>query len=226
MKDGDLLNLLEIARKNAPRYKKGKLFELEKIYPKEGEHFALAAVLWGTPDPYLTLKGALETLLVKAHLDYKFIPTKHRFLHPRRTAKVIANGTEMGIIGEAHPHLAESYGLKNTALFELNLEKMAKHIQRWGTLTPISKYPEVYEDFSFFLPYKKQLGPLIKKLKGLDKVIREVELTDLFDQTGKRSVTLRITFQSDTKELSSKDLKPVRGKIAKLVKKSGGELRG
>jgi len=225
LKDSNLLNLLEIAKKNTPRQKHGRIFELEKVYPKQGEYFALTAAIWGTSEPYRTLKGALETLLTKAHLDYEFTPTKHRFLHPNKGAKVLADGVVIGVIGEAHPHLAESYGLKNIALFELNLEEMAKYIQRWKVFTPVPKYPEVYEDFSFFLSYEKQFGPLIKKIKLLDEVIREVELVDLFDRKGQRSITLRLTFQSDTKELSSKDIKPVREKIAKLIKISGGNLR-
>lgn len=225
LKDSNFLNLLEIAQKNAARYKEGRLFELEKVYPKEGEYFALTGILWGTT-PYRTLKGVSETLLTKAYLSYDFTPTKHSFLHPGRVAKVLANGREIGILGELHPHLGESYGLKDVALFELNLEKLTKHAQRWKTFTPIPPYPEVYEDFSFFFPYKKPLGPLLQKIKTLDRVIREVELADLFEQKGERSVTLRLTFQSEIKELSSKDLKPTREKVAKLIRKFGGKLRG
>lgn len=252
LKDSSLLNLLEIARKNAPRYKKGKLFELEKIYPKADEYFSLSGITWDSnsggktladsstrrvgdskPDgfssagenSYRSLKGVLETLLDKTGVNAEFVPTKHNFLCPNKVAEVVVNKTTLGVIGELHPHLANSYQLKNVAVFELNFEKLVKHVQRWKLFTPISKYPEVYEDFSFFLPFKKQLGPLTKKIKALDGIIREVGLVDLFEKRGERSVTLRLTFQSDTRELSSKDLKPTRAKIGNLIKKSGGKLR-
>ncbi|PIS12518.1 phenylalanine--tRNA ligase subunit beta [candidate division WWE3 bacterium CG09_land_8_20_14_0_10_47_33] len=226
LKDSDLLNILNAARVNTPRCKEGRLFELEKVYPKEGEYFALTALLWGIAEPYRTLKGVLEALLTKTHLNCDFAPAKDNLLHPGRTAKIIVNNKNVGIIGEVHPHLAKSYSLTDTALFELNLESLAKYARRWGIFTLIPPYPEVYEDFSFFFPYGKQLGPLVQKIKTLNEVIRGVELADLFEREGKRSVTLRLTFQSSIRELSSKDLKPVRRKITGLIKKSGGELRG
>jgi len=236
LKDSNILNLLEIARKNSGRFLEGKLFELEKIYPKEGpprrsrqpktgERFSLSGIVWGAKEPYRSLKGVLETVLDKVGINAEFAPCTNKLLHPRKATKIVIGKAELGVIGTVHPHLSESFGLKNAAAFELNFEKLVEHAQRWKPFTPISKYPEVYEDFSFYLSQEKALGPLIETIKTADKLIRETALTDLFEREGKRSVTLRITFQSDTGELSSKDLKPVREKITKLIKKAGGKPR-
>jgi phenylalanyl-tRNA synthetase beta chain len=225
LKDSNLISLLEAARRNAPRQKEGKLLELEKIYPQTGEYFSLSAVVWGAKEPYRELKGILEALLDKTHTKYRFIPIQDALLHPGKAASIAIQNTKIGFIGEPHPHLTKSYNLTNAAIFEINLEELAKHTERWGTFTPVSKYPEVYEDFSFYLPPEKSLGSLVEMLRTADKVIREVKLSDLFEKDRKRSVTLRVVFQSESEDLSSKDIKPVRGKITKLIKKSGGEPR-
>jgi phenylalanyl-tRNA synthetase beta chain len=226
LKDDNLLNLLEIAQNNRTHSKKGRIFEIEKVYPREGEHFALTACLWGGNDPYHQLKGVLEALLAKIHLDYRFAPGKHPLLHPKKTANILRGSEILGTIGEAHPHIAQAYHLKNASLWEVNLEKLSEEAPSWGSYTPISKYPKVFEQFSFYLPYKVGIEPLMEQLRGCDRLVKEVKVEDIFEEKGKRSITLKIAFQSDRKELSSKEIKPTREKVKKVIRTAKGVLRG
>ena len=224
LKDSNILSLIEVAGANASRYSSGRLFELEKIYPKE-EYLSLSAIVWGVPEAYRTAKGALEETLIKAGVDVVFSPTKHDLFHPGRVAKMTTGKEALGVVGEVHPYINKSYDLKNVAVFELNFEKLVKHAQRWRAFTPISKYPEAYEDFSFYLPPERALGTLVSNIRRSSPLVKEAAVTDIFEREGKRSVTLQITFQSDTSGLSSKDLKPVREKITNLIKGFEGEPR-
>lgn len=218
--------LLEIAQKNSVRNERGRIFELEKVYPKSGEVLNLGALLWGEKEPFLKAKGILEAIGEKAHLDLKFVSMKDTRLHPAQTAQVRVGKETLGVIGTVHPHLCEAFGIIDAAVFEINFEKFAELARPWGIFTPISQYPEIFEDYSFLLPQDKSLRDLIEKIRNSSPLIRQVEISDRFEtKEGERSVTLKVTFQSPEKGLSDEDVKPIRNKIMRIVNRSGGSPR-
>ncbi|GMR19217.1 MAG: phenylalanine--tRNA ligase subunit beta [Patescibacteria group bacterium] len=222
------LSLLEVAQKNAPRFAEGKIYELEKVYPaKNGEHLSFGAAVWGAKDPFLTLKGYLETQLSKAHAEAQFKPVKSTLWHPTRSAGIQIDHKVLGIIGEIHPHLADAFNLTGTAVLEINFEEFTKLARSWGKFTPISPYPEIHEDFSFLLSEKYSLGELIGQIREASNLVREVVLMDRYQipKGGERSITLRVMFQSSEKGLSSEDIKPIRKKIQSTIQKNKGVLR-
>ncbi|OGC37913.1 phenylalanine--tRNA ligase subunit beta [candidate division WWE3 bacterium RBG_16_52_45] len=221
-----LFSLLEVAKRNAARRKEGKVFELEKIYPKKGESLSLGALIWGGENLFLTLKGVLETLGNKANLRLEFGHVKEEFFHPIQVAEVRAGGERIGVIGTVHPHLATAFGLPQAAFFEIDSERCAKLSQPWGTFESISTYPEILEDYSFVLPQTKSLANLVSDVRTTSPLVNGVELKDRFEtESGERSITLRITFQSPEKGLSADDVKPIRNKISQAIQKNGGTIR-
>ena len=221
-----ILPLLEIAQRNLARNKSGRIFELEKAYPKSGEVLSLGAVLWGEDEPFLKVKGILEALWEKMHLKLDFSPVKDRRLHPSQSAQISLGKEVLGIIGLVHPHLCETFGITDAAIFEIDFEKVADLAKKWGTFTPIPQYPEIFEDYSFVLPQENPLRDLVEKIRSSSSLIRGVEIGDRFEtKEGGRSITLKVTFQSSDKGLSDKDIKPIREKISSIIKRSGGISR-
>lgn len=221
-----LFSLLEFGQQNAPRQEQGRIFELEKIYPKEGESLNLGALVWGEKDSLLTLKGILETICRKAHLDIEFSRAKDQFLHPAKAMEIRVGKEILGTLGIIHPHLGKAFGLPaETTVLELNFEKFVEGAEFWGSFTPVSPYPEIYEDFSFIIPEKYSLGKLLERVEQSSPLIREVKIIDRYQETGKRSITIRVTFQSNEKGLSVEEIKPVRKKIQALIRRGKGILR-
>jgi len=221
-----LLPLLEVAKRNNPRYIRGRVFELEKVYPRSGENLALGALIWGEKETFLGLKGILEELGRQAHLKLDFSPVKEEFLHPVKAIEIRVGRERIGFLGEVHPHLAAAFELPEAAVFEINFEKFADLAQTWGKFTPIPAYPEIFEDYSFLLPQTRSLADLINKIRSSSPLVRELEIKDRFEtKEGDRSVTVRIVYQSMEKSLSSRDIEPLREKIADLIRKSGGNIR-
>jgi len=221
-----LLSLLETAQKNVSRSPRGRIFELEKAYPKSGEILALGAILWGEKEPFLALKGVLEELGRQTHLKLEFSPAKNEFLHPVQATEVRIGKEKIGILGSAHPHLAEAFDLPEAAVFEVDFEKLSRMAPRWESFRPISPYPEILEDYSFVLPQTRSLADLLEKIRSSSPLVREVEIKDRFEtKEGDRSTTVRVVYQSMENVLSGKDIEPLRKKIADLIRKSGGTLR-
>lgn len=220
-----LFSLLEVAAKNASREKKGRIFELEKVYPRRREVLHLGGLSWGEKDSYLGLKSVVEMLVRKAHFPLEVIRSKDAYLHPQAAGEIKAGRETIGFLGILHPHLADAFGLPETAVFEIDFEKFSGLAKRWGKIMPVSSYPEVYEEFSFLLPESRELGKLLAQLESASEIIREVNLVDRFKKEGERSLTVKVTFQSSDTNLSDRDIKPIREKITSLIRKNGGTLR-
>jgi phenylalanyl-tRNA synthetase beta chain len=156
----------------------------------------------------------------------EFSSVREELLHPVKATEVRANGERIGVLGEVHPHLTAAFDLPEAAIFEIDFEKFADLAQPWGKFTPIPIYPEVFEDYSFILPQTRSLADLIEKIRSSSPLVREVEIGDRFEtKEGDRSITIKVTFQSEEKGLSSEDTTPVRGKIHQLISSNGGQLR-
>ena len=217
-----ILNLTEAAQLNVNRFSSGKIFELEKVYPREGEYLSLGALLWGFKQPFLVLKGVLEELLEDAGINFELRPVKLSYLHPTQAAQIWVGKHNLGVIGALHPHLSNSYDLQDAAVFELDFDILSKLAQRFPAFSSLSGYPEIWEDFSFTLEEKHPLGKLIADISALSNLIAEVKIKDRYLKEEMRSVTLQVTFQSLERGLGDEDVKPLREKINGLIKKNHG----
>jgi len=220
-----VFNLLEAVQLNSPRFSQGKIFELEKVYSSEGEFLSLGALIWGTKQPFLALKGVLEEILQDAGIVFDFQPLKSSYLHPTQSAQILVGKKILGVLGTLHPHLNDSYGISDAAVLELNFEVLSQLAQRFPEFRPLSTYQEIWEDFSFTLKEEYSLGKLILGIRELSNLITAVEIKDRYLKNEVRSITLRVTFQSLEQGLGDKDVKPLRDKISQLIQKYRGTLR-
>jgi len=134
--------------------------------------------------------------------------------HPTRRAELILKGTSLGIIGELKKEILSKFNLKGKAfVFDLDFKELAKsaHIQK--KYQPIPKYPPVIEDLSFVLQSKTYIGEIIKTIKEISPIIRNVDLIDSFES----NQTLRIIYQDKTKTLTDQEIQRLREKIIKTV---------
>ena len=99
---------------------------------------------------FFDAKGDVERLLFL--LEATFVAKTFPALHPGRSAAVILNGEEIGIVGELHPKLQQTYGLPHApVVFELDLAALLKTNVPWHT--PVSKFQPVMRDISVVVPH-------------------------------------------------------------------------
>jgi phenylalanyl-tRNA synthetase beta chain len=58
---------------------------------------------------FYDLKGVVSGLLQELHIDVRFEPGEHPTFHPGKTARMLADEHQLGIIGELHPLVHERY---------------------------------------------------------------------------------------------------------------------
>ncbi|MCX8009214.1 MAG: phenylalanine--tRNA ligase subunit beta [Patescibacteria group bacterium] len=77
----------------------------------------------------------------------------------------------------------------------------------------VSQYPPIIEDLSFILHPSTKTGMILEAIRSFDPLIADVRLLDAYEN--KR--TIRIIYQSPTKNLSSDEVRPIRERIIQKI---------
>ena len=91
------------------------------------DDYVLAAALSHVNAGFTEVKSDLDALLSNLGLQWQVRETKHSSFIDGRAGAVVVEGDEVGLIGEVHPKVLQSWGLENpVAAFELNMSKLGK----------------------------------------------------------------------------------------------------
>ncbi|HEY1834434.1 MAG TPA: phenylalanine--tRNA ligase subunit beta, partial [Solirubrobacteraceae bacterium] len=212
-----------------------------------GEHHALGVLLTGRLGPrswrgeraeadFFSAKALLEGLLDRFHLDWRVEPGEWPFLHPGRSAAVVAvdgAGAELklGFLGEVHPLVAAEWGLERTAAFAVDLGKIAQVAPEVVSFQAFGAFPLLRQDLAVTLPLEVSAGDLLARVNEAGgKLLQDASVFDVYEGAqvgeGRRSLALALSFRSLEGTLTDEDIAPVRERMVKALAEIGGELRG
>ncbi|MBN1123209.1 MAG: phenylalanine--tRNA ligase subunit beta [Anaerolineae bacterium] len=248
-----LSGVLDILVANARWRDRLLMFEVGKVYlPVDGENLPdepgrLCIVMTGKRDTpswqetssesvmdFYDLKGVVETLVGGLHLaDVRFEPVEHSTFFPGRTARLVIEDRDAGVLGELHPLVCETYELPEQPVLvaELNLDVLQDAMGKGHAIRSISNFPAIYQDVAIVVDEDipaVEVETTIREAGG--SLLRGVRLFDVYQGeqigAGKKSLAYALTFQSDEKTLRDKDADKVRTKIVKMLEKNfGAKLR-
>ena len=218
----------------------GRLFELAKVYnavsnaelPKEFTKLSLA--MFGADEDFYTLKGVVEQILTVFCFgkDVKFEVSEKKFMHPTRSASVLINGKEVGVLGQLHPSLATELGIdKAIYLAEISFDSLTREFNDKVVFEPISKYPTIERDLAVIVDENVKYSDLVSVIKANGgEFLKEVSLFDIYqgDQvaSGKKSMAFNLNFVSNERTLSVEEIDASIKKILdELLKQLGATLR-
>jgi len=184
------------------------------------------------------VKGAVEQLLSRfqaASLYFDTFPAEAglspQWLHPYRSARVVAEGLTVGWFGQLHPGEATARKIKDTIfLGELYLDRLYKLPLRKPAARDISRYQPVRRDFSLVLDQNI-------KWEKIDKAVAALNIPELVDwrarevfhdaKLGAReySLLLGVTFQAQDRTLREEELLDFHTRVIAAVNKAGARLR-
>jgi phenylalanyl-tRNA synthetase beta chain len=186
---------------------------------------------------FFDLKGVIETLLDRLGfkpeiVEFRVQPESGTF--SPRCAEVWVNGRKAGIMGELHPSVRAAFNLPNVriSLAELAIETLVK--PHWGQdpMIPISNYPQMVEDVAFEVAEEVTVRRVLDTIRATgDARLVDIELFDLYRgeplAVGMKSLAFRLTYQSNERPLTEKEVTHLRQRIVSAVEKeTGGKLRG
>jgi phenylalanyl-tRNA synthetase beta chain len=221
------------------------------------EHHGLGVLLSGhttprswrgerAPADFFAAKALLAGLLDHFHVRWSVAPADWPFLHPGRSAAVLATAPEgpapeaaavadgrsmLGFLGELHPLIAGTWGLERTAAFAIDLGALGAIAPETVSYQPFGAFPALRQDLAVTLPESvnaEELLALVRDAGG--ETLEEAEVFDVYTGAqvgeGRRSLALALSFRTLERTLTDEDIAPARARIVSALREIGGELRG
>jgi phenylalanyl-tRNA synthetase beta chain len=224
------------------------LFEIGRIFiPKDGDlpdeiEHAVAVLagsngdsLWdrrATRSGFYEAKSVVEFVLGRLGIKATFERGNDPILHPGRTARVLANGIDIGVVGELHPRIITSFDfpVETVALLDLDLRKLTQQT-RWlrHRFNAFSRYPSAERDLALLVDTQVPADRLRLVIESNELVVH-VELFDVFEgegvPPGKKSLAYRLTLQSQVGNLAAEQINDaVADIVVHLESDTGATLR-
>jgi len=188
---------------------------------------------WGAvtrPVDFYDVKGDLEALLgVSRRLT--FAKAAHSALHPGRSAKVLLDGQEIGIVGELHPKWVQMYELVTApVVFEVELD--AWLAAAMPAYREVSRFPAVTRDLALTVPKEQSLAPLLDLLRGrAATIVSDIRLFDVYQgkglPEGQKSLAFRIVMQHTERTLEDAEVEAGVAELIEVARREfGAVLRG
>ncbi|MDE0119906.1 MAG: phenylalanine--tRNA ligase subunit beta [Bdellovibrionales bacterium] len=144
------------------------------------------------------------------------------FIHPYQYMVLKVRDKEMAYIGSLNPIYAEDYKVReDVALAEMDIQFLFDKIIEKKPFQLLSPFPVVERDLSLLVPKDFPAGHIIQGIQRLiGPICRDVEIFDIYEnektlKNNTRSVTFRLTLQSNKKTLGEDDLKKLQDRLTK-----------
>ena len=180
------------------------------------------------PMLYFDLRDILEVMaddLKHKKLTFAKKEAEHSYQHPRNLNTVYCDGVEIGEIGIAHPVVSKKIDKKASIVYaEIDVEAFAAIKNASIQYEEPSKFPSIDIDLSFI---SDKFAPIAKAIENAKcKLIKNVEVTDVYEDENSKSITTRITFADPEKTLTREEVQGVSDSIVAELKANGIELKG
>lgn len=247
-----LPQLLDVVKYNVARqidsvavYELGAVFLAngENVLPQEREHLAGAITgLWHEhawqgekkPVDFFVMKGIVEGVFAQLGLTEKVEYRQAQLdgMHPGRTADILLSGKIIGFIGQVHPTVEKELDLKETYVFELNLEAVIAEEVAPLQYEAIPRYPSITRDIALVVDKAKEAGELQNIIVAAGgKLLKDIHVFDLYEgermEPGKKSLAFSLKYFDPEKTLTDEEVTKVHDKVlADLKEHAGAVLRG
>ncbi len=144
-------------------------------------------------------------------LDLDVRQSRHRALHPGRTAEIVVGDRGVGWAGELLPALALEYDLPRTvAVWELDLDLLIAIAPADVTPSPIATRPAATQDLSLVIPIEVPAGDVLGTvITGCGVLLEHAVLVDDYRgqglAPGTRSLTFALRFRASDRTLTAQE---------------------
>ena len=190
------------------------------------------------PLDYFDVKGMLTSALAYLGLAPAWEPADAAdapALHPGRCARIMYNGSQIGVLGELHPTVVDNFDLKHrpVSVFELyldNLLALPGGPDRTGrNFRSLTRYPSANRDIALVVADDVPSGK-VQEILERHRLVERVELFDVYAgenlEPGTKSLAFRINFQSPDRTLTAEEVnRTLEGLLRTLQRETGATLR-
>jgi len=180
------------------------------------------------PALYFELKNMLEVIAGDLkHKALTFAPQQaaHSYQHPRNLNTVLCDGVEIGEIGIVHPTVGKKIDKKAAIVYaEIDINALSGIKNASISYQEPSRFPSIDFDLSFVA---QTFAPIAEAIRGAHSpLISNVEVTDIYEGEGSKSITTRITFSHPERTLKREEVQSIVDGIIETLKAKGIALKG
>ncbi len=248
-----IVNLLETARANTRYQGRQAVFEIGAVYfgregqplPDEPRHLGILMTgarhpgNWANqavPEPmdYFDIKGVVDALVDGLHIaNVEIARATHSSFHPGRSALLKVRNKEIGTFGELHPSVARNFELAGAPVLaaEFDLDRLIRAVQDNFPVQPLPVTPPILQDIALVVKAETPAASVEKVIvRAGGDLLRSVRLFDVYQGApipeGHKSLAYSLTYQTDDRTLTDKEVAKVHEKIVKTVERElGAKLR-
>lgn len=215
------------------------LFELAmEFHPHESNQLpaekpALLLGAYGKNQDFYTLKGAVEALLAEININGVAFTlcSDNPSYHPGRCAHILLENTCLGVLGEIHPEVCESYGIDTRVyVAQLDIETLFTTLGPEKTYLPLPRFPASTRDLAVTCDDSIPVACLEKIIRQkAGKLLERLELFDVYkgDQIpqGKKSVAYSLVLRAPDRTLKIEECDKVMNNIFNALAEAGASVR-
>lgn len=173
---------------------------------------------------FADIKGVLEDLLEGTGLTNSRWVAEDPLpiLHPERFAKVFAESTHLGYVGEISPRVSRELDLPPFFLFELDFDAIVQYARPGFRIRHIPRFPSVERDLAIIVPKDFPSQAAIDWVKGLNQAL--IEQVGVFDEyTGapisaeKKSLAYKVFYRSTERTLTDQEVNAVHEDLTRRL---------
>lgn len=230
-------NMLETLGRNYSRnIEKVRAFEIgntfvniasEQIEGLPTEKDSLVIASYGQEESFFTLKGMIEELFSKLGISQLSFVQEEQIntYHPGRCARVLSNGTELGVMGEIHPDVSENFeiGCKcYCAEFSVKSIIAVSNVMKY--YKPLPKYPAMVRDIALLVEEEikaDQLKQIIVNSAG--EILESVTLFDVYRgkniPVNQKSIAYSLVYRASDRTLTDEEVAKVHSSVLENLEK-------
>ena len=134
-------------------------------------------------------------------------------------------------MGEVHPLVAAEWDLERTAVFAIDVGKLAAASPPVPAFKAFASVPSLRQDLAVILPDQVAAAQVLECVEEAGgQMLDDVSVFDVYTGPqvgeGRRSLALALSFRGREQTLTDEDVAPARAKIVAALGELGGELRG
>ena len=211
----------------------GALFEVGRTYHRGDpieEHHRVGFVMYGAvgthwgdakrPVDFFDVKGIVEQLAERLHVDLHFEVGDTRWLRSGKRAFARAGGRDVGSIGFIAPDVLTRFGIKgDVAAAEIDLEALLAATGEWK-MSDVARFPGVPMILAMTHAPDLEYDRIIGTIRSTNvPFLKDVGLRDRFVPEGEHTVktTLGMWYQAFDRSLTQDEVAAIHSRVAARV---------
>lgn len=218
-------SLLEVVAQNQNLKQNIKLFEIAKTYEKVAgdipkQNLKIAFVLQNST--FSQIKGLVENLfeIVKREPKFEKFKGSNPLSENSQFAIIKVGNQTVGGLGILKQTVADKLGVEGNAyIAEIDLTTSYQQPATKNSYRPVPKFPPIIEDISAIFEEDLTTDQIITEVKRAgEPLLKNIEIVDIFRDekigSGKKSITLRLTYQKPDETPKQEDVTKFRNIIS------------